>query len=132
MKKIFLLSVLLTSVFADKISWMSYQDAIKKHDKPMFVFYSRDNCGYCKESLEDMNTNGTFKRYLKENFNAVYYDAASGKELYAPVTPTIFILTEKGNKIDGIDAIYGYQNIVDEMRYMNKSLYIYEHLKSKN
>jgi hypothetical protein len=133
-KTIFLLLFFVTSIFADKINWHTYQEGLSlKSSKPMFVFYSRDGCSYCKSAFDEMSINGTFIRYVNQNFNPVYLNLSKEEApsfLESPVTPAFFLLKPNGTIIpDFKDGLYGYQGIVEELKFLNKGLFIYERMK---
>ncbi len=122
MKKILLLLSLSLALFADNVKWTSYEKAIQTSKKPLFVFYSSENCGYCKKALTEMNSNKNFYSYVNTNFTSVYLDSETSTRLHAPVTPTFFVLTNNGDRV--VNRLIGYQPSSELIRFLNKELYL--------
>lgn len=127
MKKIMVLVLLISSLFAGEINWKSYKNGIKG-DKPIFLFYSNENCHYCKIALRDMKNDPNFSKYINTNFTPVYIDSKYEdlpSHIDAPATPSFFILKKNGQiHHDFTDGAYGYGGLDKVLPFVNKGLYI--------
>ena len=88
MKKLLLviaiISVLPIFGNAQKINWMTFEEAVKLNEtvpKKIFIDVFTDWCGWCKKMDQTTFQNPEVIAYMNENFYAVKFDAESDKTI---------------------------------------------------
>ena len=76
--------LLATTISAQKIQWMSFEDAVamtknEGNTKKVFIDVYTDWCGWCKKMDKDIFQNPEVAAYMQENFYMVKFNA-EGKE----------------------------------------------------
>lgn len=76
--------LLATTISAQKIQWMSFEDAVamtknEGNTKKVFIDVYTDWCGWCKKMDKDTFQNPEVAAYMQENFYMVKFNA-EGKE----------------------------------------------------
>lgn len=127
MKKIFIIIISIYQLIsANDINWVKYNDFMlnNKNNKPAIYMLSASYCSYCKETIKLLNSNNNLNYYIKENFIPIYEEVdteETPKYLYNNITPTIYILNNKGEIVG--KPIIGIQTKEVLLKYLNQSLY---------
>lgn len=106
------------------INVYSYKNALlksKESKKPIFTLIYKENCPFCKKFFEDLKTDKRLNKIIKSNYEMTMI---SIKDIYAynqfqtDISPTIFIINEKGENI--ANPIKGYiQDKEKLIEYLN-------------
>ncbi|MBI5043000.1 MAG: thioredoxin family protein [Nitrospirae bacterium] len=65
------------------LPWMEYYEGLQKaqkENKPVFIYFYRIGCPQCKILNEEILTDETIKKTLKENFILIQIDGEGGKK----------------------------------------------------
>ena len=114
MKKIFILLLLSTAIFAN--------NPIKK-EKLVMIFTHMEGCGWCERMLKETFDDNEALKELKKNFMLAKIKKESGNMpsfLQPSLFPTIYILSNDGSKT--IEKIEGYMKKNKFLKY-TKTLY---------
>ncbi|MBI5180690.1 MAG: thioredoxin family protein [Nitrospirae bacterium] len=125
------------------LPWMEYYEGVQKaqkENKPVFIYFYRIGCPQCKILNEEILTDETIKKTLRENFILIQIDGEGGKKQknaagkivterqlskdYSVVAyPLVWFLQPDGKQIYKLTGVFSPKDYLQFINYVGNGWY---------
>jgi thioredoxin-related protein len=118
------------ALHAATIKWSSYDEGMslsKKQGKKVFLYFWADWCGYCKKMEKETFSEKEVTAILNKKYISIKINSDAEQRLatqyFVRGLPTIWFLSEKGEKISNLPGYVAPDFFVPILRYIDSDSY---------
>jgi thioredoxin-related protein len=114
----------------EKITWLSYREASNKsrdEDRPMFIHFTAQWCGWCKKMKKETYTDRDVIEYMDANFAAAWVDTEKlpslAQKYQVSSLPTLWFIDAKGKPLTAVPGYLGPDKLLRVLEYISTKSY---------